>query len=79
MPWKTQACAVLDDGARRWTSYDDIDLDEDDFDRIGAALLETGAVSSGPAGEATAHLFDLREGVSFAAGLMTTTRTPAGS
>lgn len=79
LPRRTHRSAVLDGGERRWTSYDDLDLDEDDFARIGAALLDTGAVASGRVGEATAHLFDLREGVAFATGWMTTNRRPAGS
>ncbi|MGZ4615297.1 MAG: aminoglycoside N(3)-acetyltransferase [Actinomycetes bacterium] len=78
-PRTTLGSAVLVGGERRWASYDDVDLDEGDFDRIGAAFRETGAVSSGRVGEATAHLFDLREAVSFATGWMTTNRHPAGS
>jgi aminoglycoside 3-N-acetyltransferase len=77
-PRTTLGCAVSDDGGRRWASYEDVDLDEDDFGRIGDALTGTGAVSSGRVGEATAHLFDLREGVAFAVQWMTANRTNAG-
>lgn len=79
MPRKVHGSAVSDDGGRRWASYEDIDLDEDDFERIGEAYVATGAVSSGRVGEATAHLFGLREGVAFAVQWMTANRANAGS
>lgn len=79
LPRTTLSCAVSDDGGRRWTSYEDVDLDEDDFERIGEAFTGTGSVSTGRVGEATAHLFDLREGVAFAAEWMTANRSRDGS
>lgn len=59
-PLKTDGAAVLTpDGGRAWVTYQDLDLDEDDFDRIGEHLLTTGAVLTGRVGEADCHLVDL--------------------
>ena len=44
-------------------TYEDLDLDEDDFERIGEHLRSTGAVSSGRVGEAECHLVDLATAV----------------
>lgn len=65
------------EGGREWTTWDDLDVDDEDFGRIGEAFLATGAVSSGPTGDATGHLFDLPAGVAFAAGWMSENREGA--
>jgi aminoglycoside 3-N-acetyltransferase len=65
------------DGGRRWTTWQDLDVDDEDFDRIGEALVASGAVSSGPVGVATGHLFGLAEGVAFAARWMSANREGA--
>jgi aminoglycoside 3-N-acetyltransferase len=64
-------------GGREWATWEDLDVDEEDFDRIGEAFLGTGAVSSGPVGDATGHLFDLAAGVAFATGWMSENREGA--
>ncbi|WP_017573050.1 aminoglycoside N(3)-acetyltransferase [Nocardiopsis halotolerans] len=68
-------CAVLTpDGGREWTTFSDVFLDEADFARLGADFEDTGAVTSGPVGEATARLFSLPGAVAFAASWMTVNR-----
>lgn len=84
-PLSTHGAAVLTaDGGREWVTFEDLDLDEDDFDQIGEHLLTTGAVSSGKVGEAESHLFDLATGVDTARSWMAqhrrpTVAAPAGS
>ena len=65
------------DGGREWATWEDLDVDEDDFDRIGEAFLATGAVSSGPVGDATGHLFEVAAGVAFATRWMSENREGA--
>jgi aminoglycoside 3-N-acetyltransferase len=71
--------AVRTETGRAWVTFEDLDLDEDDFPEIGAALVEAGRVSSGAVGDADAHLFALGEGVAFAARWMAANRASAGS
>lgn len=60
----THGAAVLTpEGGRAWTTFEDLDLDEDDFDQIGEHLRSTGVVSTGPVGEAECHLVDLASAV----------------
>lgn len=60
-------CAVLTpDGGREWTTFTDVRLDSEDFGRMGVDFEDTGAVLSGPVGEATAKLFSLPASVAFA-------------
>ena len=54
------------DGGRAWTTFEDLDLDEDDFDQIGEHLRSTGVVSTGPVGQAECHLVDLAPAVATA-------------
>ena len=65
------------DGGREWATWADLDVDDEDFERIGEALLAIGAVSSGPVGDATGHLFDLAAGVAFATRWMSENREGA--
>ncbi|ASU59469.1 MULTISPECIES: aminoglycoside N(3)-acetyltransferase [Nocardiopsis] len=68
-------CAVLTpDGGRTWVDFTDVLLDEGDFARLGADFESTGAVTSGPVGEATARLFSLPGAVAFASSWMTVNR-----
>ena len=57
---------VLRDGARVWAVFDDVDIDSDDFARIGAAFEETGQVRQGKVGNALARLMPQRPLVDFA-------------
>lgn len=76
-PVITHAAAVLAaDGAREWVTFDDLELDEDDFGLIGAQLIAEHAVSSGKVGAAESHLFDLAAGVETARVWMAEHRRP---
>jgi aminoglycoside 3-N-acetyltransferase len=76
----THAAAVLTAaGGRAWVTFEDLDLDEEDFERIGADLLTTGLVSSGRVGEATSHLVPLPAAVEFATRWMTGHRPGSGT
>jgi aminoglycoside 3-N-acetyltransferase len=79
LPRATHGCAVLTEAGRAWVSYEDVDLDEEDFDRIGVAFQETGQVATGPVGDATCHLFGVRDAAAFAAGWIAANRGAAGS
>ena len=76
-PRSTHGAAVLtDDGGREWVTFDDLDLDEDDFEEIGTHLSSLGAVATREVGEADCHLFDLRTGVETARAWMSEHRRP---
>lgn len=78
--WSTVGAPVLVDGVRQWVSYDDLDLDSDDFATIGDAFAATGAERSGRVGVGTARLSRVREIVDFAVDWMESNRpAPAQS
>ena len=66
-PRLRQAGPVLVDGERQWVSWDDIELDADDFPALGADLEQAGLVQVGTVGEAVARLMPQRAAVDFAA------------
>jgi aminoglycoside 3-N-acetyltransferase len=69
------SCAVLDEGRRRWVSYDGIALNAADFGALGAAFeAQTGLVRVGTVGMATGRLLPLRAAVEFATRWLETTR-----
>ena len=72
-----QAGPVLVAGERRWTSWDDLDLDVDELLPLGADLERTGAVRLGTVGQAAARLVQQRAAVDFATGWLRD-RHPAG-
>ena len=51
---------------RGWTTWTEVDVDASDFDALGDALEETGAVTLGPVGEATGRLMSQRAAADFA-------------
>lgn len=57
---------VVVDGVRRWTSWPDIDLADDDFAGLGREFTEAGGVRVGTVGRATAELMRQRELVDWA-------------
>ena len=65
------------DGTSRWTTWTDVDTDEDDFTALGAAYEATGAARVGPVGNATARLMDQRDLVGFATTWLATHRPVA--
>lgn len=74
-----QGSPVLIDGERRWVTYDEIDADTDDFDRIGEDFAATGAERTGALGLATARLVSQRALVDFATAWMAEHRGRATS
>jgi aminoglycoside 3-N-acetyltransferase len=62
----TQSGPVMVDGEGQWLSWDEIDLDADDFPAVGAELESTDAVRLGRVGSATARLMRQRAAVDFA-------------
>ena len=62
-----RAGPVMLNGKREWVTYQDIQTDPDDFERIGAAYeRESKKVRIGRVGAATARLMPVREVVDFA-------------
>jgi aminoglycoside 3-N-acetyltransferase len=58
--------AVRTAEGRAWTSWEDVDLEEDDFERLGVDLDATDAVTVGPVGSAHCRLMRQRAAVDFA-------------
>lgn len=56
----------LPGGGSSWTTWSEVEADAADFDQIGAAFEETGAVTIAPVAAATARLMSQREAVDFA-------------
>lgn len=60
---KTEGTALLENGIRVWRTYDDIELDEDQFSAIGNELEKNGHVTIGKIGNAEARLYRVRDAV----------------
>jgi aminoglycoside 3-N-acetyltransferase len=65
-PVVSQSGPVLVDGRRTWATWSDLDLDPDDFGRVGADLERAGLVHVGPVGAASARLMSQRRVVDHA-------------
>jgi aminoglycoside 3-N-acetyltransferase len=67
-PRARNGSAVMTDDGRRWVEWDDVDLDEEGFDRLGAAYEQSAddEVAVGTVGAATCRLFPVRSAVAFA-------------
>jgi aminoglycoside 3-N-acetyltransferase len=61
-----QSGPVVVDGRRQWVTWDEIDLDADDFPAVGADLERTGTVQLDQVGRAAARLMPQRVAVDFA-------------
>ncbi|MFF8954639.1 aminoglycoside N(3)-acetyltransferase [Streptomyces sp. NPDC014894] len=73
-PLRSYRCVVLcPDAGKKWTEYEDVRLDESDFDAIGAAFT-WGMEQKGQLGGGTARLFSLRAAVDHAVAWMTEKR-----
>lgn len=80
LPRRVRGCAVVTPtGAREWVTYDDVDLDSDDFADLGEEFERTGDAISGAVGDARCHLFPVRSAVAFATGWLAAHRSPAPS
>ncbi|GAA4724053.1 aminoglycoside N(3)-acetyltransferase [Promicromonospora umidemergens] len=74
-PMGETGAAISDaDGTSRWVTWTDLMTGEEDFDRLGAAFEETGAVTLGQVGSAAARLMDQRSLVDFAVDWMSRNR-----
>ncbi|HTK05799.1 MAG TPA: AAC(3) family N-acetyltransferase, partial [Ktedonobacteraceae bacterium] len=62
----TEGSPILEHGQRVWKTYQDIELDADQFPAIGAAFEETGLVKTGNVGSAQCRLLPQRSAVEFA-------------
>lgn len=67
-PLKEYRCVVLRDGARAWYEYEDVDLDDADFDELGRDLEseQPSLMRRGRLGDAQTRLLDLGGAVAFA-------------
>ena len=73
-------CALLDsDGRRQWVEYEDIELDAEVFDDLGADLERErpDLVVTGTVGSAGCRLFALADAVDYAVGWLTARRAAA--
>lgn len=57
---------IMGENGPVWTTYADIDINDDSFPAIGAEFAETGAVVLGQVGSASCRLFSQRAAVDFA-------------
>ena len=65
------------DGTSEWITWADVDVEESDFERLGADFDGTGAVTIGPVGDATARLMSQPALVDSATGWLAAHRTYA--
>jgi aminoglycoside 3-N-acetyltransferase len=65
-PMRKYSCLVMEEGIRRWMRYDDVVLDDGEFENIGKSLEDKIAVPNGAVGEAQARLLPLRCVVDYA-------------
>jgi aminoglycoside 3-N-acetyltransferase len=63
----TRGAPVLVDGVRRWVTFDDFDVDTDDFEAVGAAVGAAGLERTGTVGCGTGRLLSQPALVDFAA------------
>ncbi|MDJ0343134.1 AAC(3) family N-acetyltransferase [Streptomyces sp. H10-C2] len=86
-PRRMYRCVVLRDGERRWTSYEDVDLDDRDFEELGMAFEKSGltrppypeAVLHGKVGGAASVLLRIKEAVDFGSVWLTENRRCGGA
>lgn len=72
----THGAATMIDARRTWVWWEDVDIDSDDFDRLGLDLDQTGVVRSGLVGASPSRLMRQRDAVDFAVGWLATHRPP---
>ncbi|MFI1396475.1 aminoglycoside N(3)-acetyltransferase [Streptomyces sp. NPDC020681] len=73
-PLRTYRCVVQrPDGGKEWTEYEDVHLDDSDFDAIGAAFT-WGMEQKGQLGGRPARLFSIKDAVDHAENWMTEKR-----
>ena len=72
----TEGSPILEYGRRVWKTYQDIELDSDQFPEIGAAFEAMGLVKTGLVGSAQCKLLPQRPAVDFATQWLTRIRSP---
>lgn len=65
-PMREYSCLVREEGISRWMKYQDVVLDDGEFEIIGKSLEDKIAVPIGPVGKAPSRLLPLRCVVDFA-------------
>lgn len=66
MPKIKSGTAIQKNGERRWVSFEDINYDSNDFEKLGADFENTNPVSIEKIGNAECRLFDMKAAVDFA-------------
>jgi aminoglycoside 3-N-acetyltransferase len=67
--------ALIRDGVRQWVSWEELWVEDDDFEAVVAAFVTAGGMSrSGPVGKASSHLLPIRPLIDFAADWFTSHR-----
>jgi aminoglycoside 3-N-acetyltransferase len=79
LPRSVRGCAVRTERSREWVTYEDVDLDADDFADLGAAYQDSPDVLTGAVGDAICFLFPVRSAVTFATRWLAAHRSPAPS
>jgi aminoglycoside 3-N-acetyltransferase len=70
-----EGAPIIEQGKRVWKSYEDIDIDSDCFEELGAEFQKSKPVSIGKVGMAESRLFQQREAVDFAQSWIADRRT----
>jgi len=73
-PRRMYSCAVKQGGRREWREYEDVVLDDKDFEEIGKELNDEPYVKEGYVGNAMSHLMPLVQSVDHAVNWMATHR-----
>jgi aminoglycoside 3-N-acetyltransferase len=68
------AAAVTGARGREWVTWEDVDVNSGDFERLGSAFDATGAVRRGRVGSADCRLMSQRAAVDFAVGWLEANR-----
>lgn len=64
--YHTMAAPIMNNKTRTWTEYSDLDLDSDDFLKLGEDFDKIGVTKTGFVGEASCKLFSQRALIEFA-------------
>jgi len=67
-------CAMLVNNQRKWVEWEELDLNPDDFEQLGADFESTIDYKPGKVGEAKTHLISLRAIVDFGVEWLKTNR-----
>ncbi len=65
-PMIEKGAAILENGMRVWTTWEELDYNDDDFPQIGQEFEKAKGLSAVHIGQAESHIFPMRELVDFA-------------